>query len=70
MCLCILTVKEGSSLTGEVRSMSLLYLGVMVLLQIAGYDMISGEVIDLQVLIGTVFASVAGILKIWSQVSR
>jgi xanthine/uracil permease len=50
--------------------MSLLYLGVMVLLQIAGYDMISGEVIDLQVLIGTVFASVAGILKIWSQVSR
>ncbi len=50
--------------------MALLYLGVMVLLQIAGYDMISGEAVDLQVLIGIVFASVAGILKIWREVSR
>jgi len=50
--------------------MALLYLGVMVLLQIAGYDMISGECMDLQVLIGTVFASIAGILKIWRQVTR
>lgn len=50
--------------------MALLYLGVMVLLQIAGYDMISGESMDLQVLIGIVFASVAGVLKIWREVSR
>jgi len=50
--------------------MALLYLGVMVLLQIAGYDMISGECMDIQVLIGSVFASVAAILQIWRQVSR
>jgi len=50
--------------------MALLYLVVMVLLQIAGYDMISGECVDLHVLIGTIFASVAGILKIWREVSR
>jgi len=50
--------------------MSLLYLGVMILLQIAGYDMISGEGSQLQALIGIVFASVAGILKIWREVSR
>ena len=50
--------------------MALLYLGVMVLLQIAGYDMISGDGFELQVLIGSVLASVAGILKIWRQASR
>jgi len=50
--------------------MALLYLGVMILLQIGGYDMISGESMDLQVLIGIVFASVAGIMKIWREVSR
>lgn len=50
--------------------MALLYLGVMILLQIAGYDMISGESVELQALIGIVFASVAGIMKIWREVSR
>ncbi len=50
--------------------MALLYLGLMILLQIGGYDMISGEGIQLQALIGMVFASVAGILKIWREVSR
>lgn len=50
--------------------MALVYLGVMILLQIGGYDMISGEGINLQALIGIVFASVAGILKIWREVSR
>lgn len=50
--------------------MALVYVGVMILLQIAGYDMISGDGIQLQALIGSVLASVAGILKIWRQVSR
>lgn len=50
--------------------MALLYLGVMMLLQSAGYDMISGDGMDLQALIGVIFASVAGILKIWREVSR
>lgn len=50
--------------------MALLYLGVMILLQIAGYDMISGEGVGLEALIGIVFASVAGIMKIWREVSR
>ena len=50
--------------------MALLYLGVMILLQNAGFDMISGEGMDLQVLLAFVFACVAGIMKIWRQVSR
>ncbi len=50
--------------------MALLYLVLMVLLQVAGYDMISGEGIQLQALLGIVFASVAGILKIWREISR
>jgi len=50
--------------------MALLFLGVMILLQIAGYDMISGEAMQLQVLLASVFASVAGIMKVWRQVSR
>lgn len=50
--------------------MALLFLGVMVLLQIAGYDMIRGDGIQLQTLVAVIFASVAGILKIWREVSR
>ena len=50
--------------------MALLYLGVIVLLQTAGYDMIGGEGFELQALIGIVFASVAGIFKIWREISR
>ncbi len=50
--------------------MALLYLGLMILLQIGGYDMISGEGMDLQVLLGVIFASIAGVLKIWREVSR
>lgn len=50
--------------------MALLYLGVMILLQLAGYDTISGEGIELQSLIGIVFATVAGVMKLWREISR
>ena len=50
--------------------MAMLFLGLMILLQIGGYDMISGEGIQLQALIGMVFASVAGIMRIWREVAR
>ena len=50
--------------------MAMLFLGLMILLQIGGYDMISGEGIQLQTLIGIVFASVAGIMRIWREVAR
>jgi len=50
--------------------MALLYVGVIILLQLAGFDTIGGGAIELQLLIGTVFATVAGILKIWRVVSR
>jgi len=50
--------------------MSLLYLGVIILLQIADIDTIGGEAIQLQIFLGVVFATVAGILKIWRAVSR
>jgi hypothetical protein len=45
--------------------MALLYLGVMILLEIAGYDVIRGDSIELQAFLGIVFATVCGIMKIW-----
>ena len=50
--------------------MALLYLVVMCLLQIAGYDMVSGDDVGLQALLGVIFASIAGVLKIWREISR
>ena len=53
---------------GEI--MAFLYLGVMILLQVAGIDTIGGEAIQLQAFIGILFGSVAGIMKMWRTLSR
>ena len=48
--------------------MALLYLGVMILVQISGYDVVND--VNFPGYLGAVFAIVAGVIKIWREVSR